>query len=175
MELRNIMGIREKIDQSHKVIRIAASAVILLSVVMIARQLFKSRFSAAAPIIKAFYSDDDGKSWFVEETTELPPIDHGGKVAVRVEVFRCNGGEPFVGYLERYSDAAKARITAGAAKNGNPAAPAIIDEPMEVKRPGEVKWVEANVSKPSYGEYLRIITPTGPDGQTGSVVPVTPH
>ncbi len=152
----------------------AASVVaILIALTFILIQLLKGRASAAVSIAKVFYSDDDGKTWFIDDRSRLAPFDHNGKQAVRAEVFRCGAGRPFVGYLERYSDAAKARITAAFAAN-KPAAD-MIDEPMEVKRPAEIIWVQGDITKPvAYKEYLRIITPVCPGGGSEGLVPVSP-
>jgi hypothetical protein len=54
---------------------------------------------------RAYFSDDDGGSFFSDSLAKLPPFDHGGNQAVAAAVFRClgSGGPPFIGYLERYT------------------------------------------------------------------------
>jgi hypothetical protein len=53
----------------------------------------------------AFYSDDDGQTWFTDSIYKFPPIDHNGKAAVRAYVYSYSKGQ-FVGYLQRYKPAA---------------------------------------------------------------------
>ena len=105
------MGIREKINKSQQVwVTVAASVIVVALMVIISQMMRSGRPHLSAAMTKAFYSDDDGKTWFVDKAQKIVPFDHNGKEALRVRVFRCKGGDPFVGYLERYSDNIKARI-----------------------------------------------------------------
>ena len=159
------MGLREKINHHQTVIAGTASAAIVLSLAFVSWECLGGRTSGA-PASKAFYSDDDGKTWFVDDRAKLPPFDHNGKVAVRAEIFRCKGGPPFVGYLERYSDAVKARRRSADAAHANSFTAQMMDEPMEVRKPGQTKWVTGNAA--------RSVTPTCPDGSTDGLMPVFP-
>ena len=51
---------------------------------------------------QAFYSDDDGATWFADAADRLPPFDHDGKPAFSAFVYECDG-KPFVNHLERYT------------------------------------------------------------------------
>ena len=86
--------------------------VLVFGALLIAFQLHGSGSSVAASTsTKAFFSNDDGKTWFTDLATKLPPFDHSGSQAYRVEVFRCGpSGKPFVVCLESYSSDDKARI-----------------------------------------------------------------
>ena len=95
-------------------------------------------------ITQAFYSDDDGKNYFVDELGKSSPFDHGGKPAYRAYVYRCTGwSAPFVGYLARQAPDEKSQgpmeSTADAVKAG--AAKGRSTGGMQVKKPGDPRWV----------------------------------
>jgi hypothetical protein len=54
----------------------------------------------------AFFSDDDGKSYYSSDVFHFPPFDHDGKTALRAVVYSGNSGN-FVGILERYTPETK--------------------------------------------------------------------
>ena len=59
----------------------------------------------------AYFSDDDGKTWYADNRDNIPPYDHNGKQAVRAIVFSyANGSKQFCGYLLRYSPAVRKSI-----------------------------------------------------------------
>jgi len=167
------MGIREKINKSQQISMTAAVCVIVIALSFIIWQMTKGGPSLSAAMTKAFYSDDDGKTWFVDDAQKIVPFDHHGKEAVRVRVFRCNGGEPFVGYLERYSDEIKARILEMAAQHPGDSAPDFSLMPMEVRKPGEKTWVNT-LTPNSYMEYKRVTVPVCPGGGASEPALVTP-
>ena len=104
------MGIRETLNQNRGITIGAVSGVIVLTLVYIVYSLRgESGGGASAGTAKAFFSDDDGQSYFADGADKIPPFDHNGKPAVTAHVFRCNGGKPFVGYLERYTPEGKKR------------------------------------------------------------------
>lgn len=87
---------------------------------------------------KAYYTVDDGKTFFVDDL-QIPPIQHHGQEAVRAMVFTCEDGQKkFVGYLVRFTPEAKPKAEA-AMRAGQPAS----NDGMQVKRPGDGEWVEA--------------------------------
>ncbi len=62
---------------------------------------------------QAYYSVDDGQTFFADDINLVPPFEKDGKMAVRAHVFTCDGGKtPFVAYLERYTPEAKGKIEA---------------------------------------------------------------
>ena len=94
---------------------------------------------------KAWYTTDDGKTWFADEKQRIVPFTHNGKEAYRCWVYSCdNGTTKFVAYVERYSPAARQQLEAAASSRQAPAA-GVIDELLttgtEVKRPGESAWI----------------------------------
>jgi hypothetical protein len=63
------------------------------------------------PLPRMFYTVDDGKSYFPETIDKVPPFSTSdNKTAYRAWVVKCKSGEPFVAYVEKYSDGEKKRI-----------------------------------------------------------------
>jgi len=169
------MGIREKLNEQRGITIGATCALIVLALVMVAMQMRGGRSTAAEAVTsgKSFYSTDDGKTWFVDESTRIPPFMKDGKEAVRAHVYRTKDGTEFVGFLERYSPAGKKMLDAAAARQSDPLM--VTDnslaaaEATEWKKPGETKWVSAN--DPRVGTVTTVVSPKGA-GDT--VQPVTP-
>jgi hypothetical protein len=94
----------------------------------------------------AYFSDDDGKTFFSGDIMELPPFERGGKTVVRAHVFECSGVR-VVGYLSRYTTEALAAFEEAKKFKGTNKPPPNLDVIMnagtrgtQVKRPGEAKW-----------------------------------
>jgi hypothetical protein len=90
-----------------------------------------------ATIEQAYYSTDDGATFFAQ-TTQVPPFDVGGREADGAIVYSCDNGKTrFVGYLYRYTADGKPKAEE-ALKTHHPGPPI----GMEVKRPGVAgHWV----------------------------------
>jgi hypothetical protein len=151
------------------------SAAVALAVVMIAGAAVaiyvQARDSSAGPG-SAYFSTDDGKTFFADSATKLPPFDKGGKPAYRAHVFEC-GGKRVVGYLSRYRPEAIAALQEAAAARGtgkpprNAAALAAVGTyGLELKRPGDPGW--ANQADPRVATMIRVYR--CPDGSTPSEV-----
>ena len=95
----------------------------------------------AAPTPRAFFTTDDGFTWFADEVNKVPPFNKRGKAAVRAIVSSCGGGKPFVNHLERYEAERRSRLDAYYAEGGLGPMGA---SGLEVKRPGEKEWVKYN-------------------------------
>lgn len=138
------MGIRESLN-SRPAIGYALGGVILVgAAVAIFAQA--RQFGTQGPG-KAYFSVDDGQSFFTDDILRPPPFDSGGKPAYRAHVFEC-GGKRVVGYLSRYTDATlQAMEEAKAYKGANRPPPNVGllanagTAGTELKRPGESKWV----------------------------------
>jgi hypothetical protein len=97
----------------------------------------------------AFYTIDDGKSYFSDDSKLIPPFDYHGNQAVRAHVFTAKDGKPFVGYLDRVNPAAAAQIKK--MQDRKPTDPPIPMSDMgivitghEYKRPGDKDWVKGS-------------------------------
>jgi hypothetical protein len=109
---------------------------------------------------QVFYSDDDGKTWFLDDVAKESPFDHDGKQAYRAMVYRCPGGTPFVAFLAKYSDRQKAKVNAEGGIAGNFG---------DLKKPGDSKWMANSALKSETG-YPPVPCPAG----GGNAVRVSP-
>lgn len=123
------MGVREGINKNSAVTVGAIVVVLVCSVVVIGLEL---KGNSGAPPSKCYYSTDDGKTWFTDDSKKLPPFDYNGSPAVRCYVFSGPSGK-FVGLLEKYSDQTLANIK----KNGGVVP---YGTPVMIKKPGDKEW-----------------------------------
>lgn len=140
------MGIRETLDKKKPIVLAIASLVIVASAVAI----FVQAGGMGPPGQgDAYFSVDDGKTYFEHDSGKMAPFDYKGQQAVRAHVFEC-GGKPVVGYLSRYSQDALATLAEAREARKAGRAPAnigklsqVANTGMEYKKPGTDKWVSA--------------------------------
>ena len=160
------MGIRETVNENPAITTGVTAGIILLALIFIVYQLFSSNSPSGATITEQYYTVDDGATYFEDELGKVTPFQKDGKEAVTAYVFRC-GGEPFVGYLERYD----AKTVAALAKlppsdqMTNPEtamqAEMVKQQGREVKKPGPGKFVSANT--PAGQQAMAVQCPSGGD------------
>jgi hypothetical protein len=167
------MSVRKHLNQHP-----AAAALVVFGLFGAAAAVLALWANAQRPVpdhaTRAYYSTTDGNTYFADDITRIYPFDHNGKPAYRAYVYRCGNGQPFVSYLARYTDAARARLTelagaAGAGPAGSDAAAEagqLRSTAIEVRRPGDTEWVA--LFSPAGEEISR--HPPCPDG--GRAVPV---
>jgi hypothetical protein len=136
------MGFIETI-RKNKSAGFTVAAVLLLLASVVA---FVSAHSGRIPsnLTRAFYSDDDGKTFFVDNLDKAYPFDHNGQQAYRAYVFKGASGSAFVAYLERYTAsglAQKQALLANPIDDGGAAASLLLRSATEVRKPGQTKWV----------------------------------
>jgi hypothetical protein len=133
--------LRRWINKSPWVVGIFAA----LSVAMVIFMVWRTSPPSSSPG-KAFYSIDDGLTYFSDSPERLPPFDYDGKVAVRAHVFKCNDGKKFVGYLERYTEPAKAILARHYGGGGSASMTTdelkVLATGREFKRPGPGGWMK---------------------------------
>ena len=129
-----MMGAREWLNQHPKVAMGGGCAIVVLAICCVVAEVRagRHRYPSGAP--DSYFTVDDGKSFFVASSDNVPPFDYGGQPAVTAYVFTC-GHEKFVGYMERftpkYHDAVVAHgMTPEAMRFGR-----------ELKKPGDAKWL----------------------------------
>jgi len=132
------MGIRETMNDNRGATIGVICVVILFAIGLIVMQVLANRKAYPTKLPDAYFSIDDGKTYFAENSENIAPFDYSGKTAVRAYVFACPGGKPFVGYLERYTP--KARHTLVVEKKSSP--PLQIYG-RELKKPGEATWTKS--------------------------------
>jgi hypothetical protein len=137
----------------------------------------------------AFYSDDDGASYFEDSNQLVPPFDHGGKLAYRAHVFTYDGGKTkWVGYLEGYTSEARPRIVKihalmdKLAKDPHAKPPPPDQDPMYVipeishkglviKQPGkDNKWV-SEADGGAFAKAKQVVCPDGVKRDLEEVLP----
>ena len=90
-----------------------ASALLIVAAIIIGSQMFGGRESGAGPVARnAFYTDDNGKTFFKDDINKVSPFDHGGKQAFRCNVFQDASGKQFVGLIYRHTDGGRREIEA---------------------------------------------------------------
>ena len=118
-------------------------------------------------VTEAYYSDDDGQTYFKDSVYKFPPFDHGGKTVVQAVLAESNGHR-FVGYLMRYTPQAREKLQQkydGAIKDGLPLQRTVLDfmssisgGGTEVKLPGSGHpWLPRS--------QVGTLDVKGPDGQ----------
>ena len=159
------MGVRGLFKQRQSAVAALAVLMIVGAGVALYLQMRDDGSSGSGDV---YYSNDDGKTFFADSATKVPPFDKDGKPAVRAHVFEC-GGKRKVGYLSRYTpEAIQALKDARAARDAgkpppNVAALASIGTTgLQVKRPGEAQWVsQADAKRATAVRVFRC-----PDGST---------
>jgi hypothetical protein len=125
---------------------------------------------------QAYYTIDDGQTYFADDINKVPPFEHEGREAVRAHVFTCDGGRTtFVAYLEKYTPLAKQRIEE-LLERDPPVDPIMFEDIMMtgvlVRRPGDPhnRWV------PQMNWELagRVTEIRCPDGTLDNIMPVLP-
>jgi len=148
------LGIRETINRNSVV---STSVIVCAIIVCIIVVVIELRGNNGKPPAECYYTTDDGKTWFVDSSTKLPPFDHDGAQAVRCYVFRGNNGK-FAGLLEKYSDDVRDRLARAAQQV--PPVPLRDPPPVLVKRPGEKAWENSSGNQ----EAMILMHISGPDG-----------
>lgn len=165
------MGIREAINR-YKVLTIGTACVFVVGAV--AMTVFQMRGSSSAPSGpvggKAYFSADDGKTWFLDEVKNVPPFKKDGKDAVRAYVFSASDGTKFVGYLERYSAVGKKHIEEALTLKDS------LEDPfmaaanfVQFKKPGEAEWIGA--ANPRAAQVQDVVSPKGKNDAISWVAP----
>src|SRR3954470_1224558 len=169
------MGVREAMSKRPKLAAGIALALTTAAVVIVVFQMIDLRAApelAGAPE-RAFFSVDDGKTWFVDDATQLAPFQHNGKEAVRAYVVECNG-KKFVNHLERYTPEGKQATLRlrEVVKKGPP--PGVLvaaaqQRGRELKRPGDTTWTPGN--SPAAEAITTLKAPPGVSGEATIVFP----
>jgi hypothetical protein len=138
------VGVREFIKGNQFVMVALAGVMIVGSGVAIYLQASDDGSTDSG---KVYFSNDDGKTFFPEKSTKLPPFDRDGKPAYRAHVFVC-GGKRVTGYLSRFTPEALKALEEANAYRGTGKPPPNVRQlatigttGTEVKRPGDAKWV----------------------------------
>jgi hypothetical protein len=171
------VGIRETLNENRSVTVGATIGIIVLTIIWVIWYSVGGN-SAAAAGGKAFYTDDDGQTYFADDATKIAPFDHGGKPANLAFVWRCgDSGKPFVAYMLRYTDdGKKLRENAMKNKNVDPAAIEMTQNQMEVKvGPNQPKKPQGWFKMSDTAHAGPIQQVTCPDGSSNNLQAVDPN
>lgn len=164
------MGIREKLNENPVITGAVTGAVILAALIWILYDQFPT---SASSITTAFYTVDDGQTWFADDAYRVTPFDYNGQPAVKAYVFKCSDGGEFVGFLERFTEEGRKQVQKMLDEGVAPEyATAEIDYAVaiEVKRPGQSEWVKPENNQ----KYEEITEVKCPDGSFENLRPVHP-
>jgi hypothetical protein len=130
------MGVRESVNKLNP--KVAASICCAMIAVAGGIVWWASRESPVGVGPTVFYTVDDGKTFFLDAANRTVPFaTPDGKEAVRAFVFRAEGKEPYVGYLQKFSPEASKRYTGeGFAEFMR----SLRDDEVFFKSPGESSW-----------------------------------
>jgi hypothetical protein len=107
------MAVREALQKNRFAGPIAAVVLLAFAATMVAYTFWPS--GPHASLTGAFYSDDEGQSYYSDNVFHFPPFDHDGKTSYRAVVYSSKSGN-FVGLLERYTPETKKMLEDGYAK-----------------------------------------------------------
>jgi hypothetical protein len=162
------MGIR-RVIQGKPLAGVGMAVLLLfLAGAILARQFWPEK---RAKLSQAYYSDDDGQTWFQDSVYRVAPFDHNGRNAVIAEIYNYDdGSKEFCAYLAKFTPEAKSRLEsalADAEKSGRPPSsvalyrdPNFIGPGMLVKKPGSgSNWV--SISDPRANDVRSVHSPDG--------------
>jgi hypothetical protein len=150
------MGVRESLNRRPGLVAAVGLLVVGAALLFIRRQVVSH--GEVLPAM-AFYTIDDGKTWFKSEAVP-GEVRNDGKTAIKCFVFKTSGGKEFVGYLQRTGSPPKA--TTGKSDLPEPGAGSSATSLM-IKRPGESEWIPA-MSAAANEIYNNVIGPNGEKG-----------
>jgi len=136
---------------------LAVAAILAAGIIWLVTTTGKTTPNDALQYQLAWFSTDDGKTWFADSADNLPPFDKDGKPANRAYLYRKSGGQPVVVFLERYTPNALSQLNDLKKPTGRPPEiglrERIIAVGVEVKKPGDQSWI--NVSDPRAAGVMR--------------------
>ena len=165
------MGVRETLNQNPRITTGVFLGIVVLAIAFMLWSSGSGAGGAGTSGTKAYFSIDDGKSWFADDVKKIPPFQKDGKEAVRAYIYKCPDGKEFASHLERYTPEASKKLEASYASGSRNtdvvALQRIQATGVEVKAPGQPNWVNLSDQKAAL-----IVTPRCPDG--GEPEPLQP-
>ena len=146
------MALRDKLNENPAITTAIAAGIILLALIFLGWSLLSGDGSVVTDGGADAYYTTDGRTIEEGDYFDLYAQPVGGNEKFRAQVFRWgDGGEPFVGWMERLSPAAREAFQAAQASGtGDPLMAMAPEDSMSglfVARPpgddGRVQWVPA--------------------------------
>ena len=149
------MGIGEWANQHPKITFSVVGACVVIAVTSIVVEVMASHREYPSRPPDSYFTIDDGKTFFVDSSANIPPFEYEGQPAVHAYVFECSG-KRFVGYMERYNTEVKNMLDAG-----KPLTAEMTRFGREMKKPGDSVWVKTG----DINTEAKLENVTCPDGQ----------
>jgi len=161
-------GIRQRIGEKKGAGVALGVGLILVAAIALAVQHMPEK---KADLNQAFFTTDDGETWFADSAYRVAPFEHAGKEAVIAQVYSYAGGnKQFCAYLAKYTPEAKQKLEPAIAKakanNEPPSSAALFRDhnfmksAMLVKARGTTQpWVP--MTDPKAQEIMSIRSPDG--------------
>lgn len=103
------MEIRDSLNTNKRVGYGVGACILIIAIGLIAFQL-SGRSPASVDDASAFYTDDNGKTFFKDDLLKVSPFDRNGKQAYLCEVYQCSDGKQFVGLMYRHNSIGRKAI-----------------------------------------------------------------
>lgn len=172
------MGLRETLNKNPIIVYAAAAVLIGTAGYFIFGQIKGGVGKATG----AYYTSDDGKTWFEDDINKAVPYTVDGKETYRAYVFSCKGNK-FVGFVEKYTpeykaivekaNAVRAKLASEPAKQGPQMDPPEIQQAVLggingrlIKKPGDTKWYRQSEPGASNAADVKCPDGTMPDSVT---------
>ena len=166
------MGLRESINNNKGIgvtVGVCLIAVAVVAIVWPSTGGSAGRGGAG----KAFYTVDDGTTWFIDDANKVVPFDHHGKQAVACYVYRCGeSGQPWVSHLMRYTpDGKKLREQEQAPESAEFMSTTAGQMNVEVKKPKDPgEWISVTDPRAAAIQELKC-----PDGSKQNMIALDPN
>lgn len=181
------VGIRQTINENPVITGAVTGGIILIALIFIVMQSCQGDPASGGPAVtKAFFTTDDGKTYFVDDAKHIPPykVDkpgdpNHGKTAYRVQVFKCGDSAPFISHMEKYAEEDRKKLVEMMANAGDRGVPVPMmymgGANIMIKKPGsgERGWVK--LTPQTTQQYMNIMQPKCPDGTTNGLQRVMPE
>ncbi len=159
MNPKKTKGRKTEVDP-RVVLSIGIGLLVILCITVTVMSLKQPKFTGSR---QAWFSVNDGQTYFPETDRQVVPFDYDGRQAVRAHVYRCGSGKPFVGFLHKFSEAARKKLEefrSNPANNNRRPPPELMSQ-LLVKKPGG-EWVPER-DRIKAGEIKNVRGPKGED------------
>lgn len=166
------MGIRQTLNEKPALAAGVSAGIIVLAILAILFEAFHKP-STGAPPTKAYFSDDDGQTVFLDDVNKVPPFDHNGKQAFRAVVVQCGDGKPFVWRLEGYDEQQRQELLKASKEGNGRAIRFSYLSGLEMKFPGSSQWVggpQPGQSDDEKAAFQELMFPKCPEGGVPHIV-----
>ena len=104
------MGVRQSLNESKKLGIGVGGGVLVVALALLGYQLFGGPSSVGPAPRTAFYTDDNGKTFFEDDIHKVSPFERNGKQAYRADVFQCSDGKRFVAFVYRHNSSGRKQV-----------------------------------------------------------------